>query len=251
MRPLLLLTILFSLSLQVQAQNNLGFVNTDKVRYEFFDSAMNATEDFVKVAYLKKLTKTDTSYTEALYQFRGPQVYTKTYKDASKAALNGVSVYMNQYGNLDSAGYYKDNLRNGRWIFTSRKSYTTKLYNDGLETEIKTVNLDSLKGRPAVDSLEKYAEFPGGVEGWRNYLVKNFRYPQRAINLDKEGTVYITFMIDKDGTLLDPYISRSIELSIDEVSLGLIRKSPKWIPAVQHGRNVKCYFSQPVSFRLQ
>jgi hypothetical protein len=61
MKTLLSLIIILSLSIQIHAQNNFGFVNTDKVRYDFFDSAMNATEEFVRVTYLRKATKTDTS----------------------------------------------------------------------------------------------------------------------------------------------------------------------------------------------
>lgn len=251
MKPLIILILICCFSVQIKAQNNFGFVNTPNVRFEFFDLKMDTTTDPMKVAFLRKITKIDSGYRELLYRFRGPQVYSKTYRDAELKELHGLSVYMNSSGNLDSAGYFKNNLRDGRWFYPLKNSYATKAFKEGVEFEMKTVSKDSLKGWPVLDSLEKIAEFPGGLEGWRNYLVKNFRYPQRAINLDKEGTVYVTFIIDKDGTLLDPYISRSIELSLDEASIGLIRKSPKWTPAIQHGQNVKCIFSQPIAFRLQ
>ena len=71
------------------------------------------------------------------------------------------------------------------------------------------------------------------------------------MDIDAQGTVVINFMIDKDGTLLNPYVGRSVEMSIDDVALQLIKRSPKWVPAEMDGRKVKCLFAQPVTFRLQ
>ena len=75
---------------------------------------------------------------------------------------------------------------------------------------------------------EKESEFKGGQSGWMKYMNKNFSYPDRALKLRKQGTVILQFIVDKDGTISDANIFRSVEYSLDRESLRIIRESPRW-----------------------
>ncbi|HEX3080492.1 MAG TPA: TonB family protein, partial [Puia sp.] len=73
----------------------------------------------------------------------------------------------------------------------------------------------------------------------------------RAMNGNVQGQVRVNFVVDKAGNVVDPYISLSVEYSLDEEALRIIKESGKWDPAFQNAHNVKSYKRQPINFRLQ
>jgi periplasmic protein TonB len=76
-------------------------------------------------------------------------------------------------------------------------------------------------------------------------------YPQRAQNLVKQGTVVIQFIVNKEGHVISPAVAQSVEYSLDQEALRLIKQSPVWNAAMQDGEIVKSYKKQPVTFRLE
>ena len=99
------------------------------------------------------------------------------------------------------------------------------------------------------ETVEIEASFPGGVPAWARFLNKNFRYPDEAMSQGLGGTVVVQFVIDLDGNVSDvKAISGPEGGGLREEAERVIRKSGKWIPAVQNGRNVKAYRRQPVRF---
>jgi len=98
--------------------------------------------------------------------------------------------------------------------------------------------------------VEIESEFPGGSAAWMRYLNKNFRYPQDAIDNEIQGTVVVQFIVDKEGNVSDvEAVSGPSELRDEAVRV--IKKSGKWTPAIQNGRQVKSYKKQPIVFRLE
>lgn len=98
--------------------------------------------------------------------------------------------------------------------------------------------------------VEIESEYPGGAAAWQRYLNRNLRYPQEAIDNEVQGAVVVQFIVDKEGTVSDvEAISGPQELRGEAVRV--IKKSGKWTPAVQNGRQVKSYKKQPIVFRLE
>jgi protein TonB len=98
--------------------------------------------------------------------------------------------------------------------------------------------------------VEIESEYPGGAAAWMRYLNRNLRYPQEAIDNEIQGTVIVQFIVDKEGKVSDvEAISGPEELRAEAVRV--IKKSGKWTPAVQNGRQVKSYKKQPIVFRLE
>ena len=102
------------------------------------------------------------------------------------------------------------------------------------------------------ESVEEEAYFPGKEEAWRNFLVENLN---PSVPVDKGApagiyTVYIQFIVGKDGKIYDikPLTKHGYGMEAEVVRI--LRKSPSWIPAVQHGRNVNAYRKQPVTFQV-
>jgi protein TonB len=100
--------------------------------------------------------------------------------------------------------------------------------------------------------VEIESEFPGGGAAWLRYLNKNLRYPDDAVNNEIQGTVVVQFIVDKEGNVSDVQaISGPDNGGLREEAVRVIKKSGKWTPAVQNGRQVKSYKKQPIVFKLE
>jgi protein TonB len=100
--------------------------------------------------------------------------------------------------------------------------------------------------------VEIESEYPGGQGAWMRYLNKTFRYPDAAVEQEIQGTVVVQFIVDKEGNVSDvEAISGPSGGGLKEEAIRVIKKSGKWTPAIQNGRQVKSYKKQPITFRLQ
>lgn len=101
----------------------------------------------------------------------------------------------------------------------------------------------------AFTKVEIESEFPGGAAAWGRFLNANLVYPPKAVRKKVEGEVVIQFIIDKTGALSDIEAISGPEL-LRAAALNVIKNSPNWKPAYQHGRKVKSYKKQPIVFKL-
>jgi len=98
--------------------------------------------------------------------------------------------------------------------------------------------------------VEIESKYPGGIPAWSAFLYRKLVYPQQAIDDGKQGTVIVRFIVDKEGNVSDvEAVSGPEELRASAVSV--IKKSGRWEPAIQNGRKVKSYKSQPITFKLE
>lgn len=91
-------------------------------------------------------------------------------------------------------------------------------------------------------------EFPGGVEAIERYLRNNIRYPQVALENNISGTVYVTFVVEQDGSITNPRVLRGIGGGCDQEAVRLVKSMPKWIPGKQRGKPVRVQFNLPIRF---
>ncbi|PLW91952.1 MAG: energy transducer TonB [Marinilabiliales bacterium] len=111
-----------------------------------------------------------------------------------------------------------------------------------------TIPQDSGKVFTIVDELPSY---PGGEEALFEYLAENVRYPQYAKNKGIQGTVFAGFVIEKDGSITNIKILKSIGGGCDEEVIRVIENMPKWTPGKQRGKTVRVQFNLPIKFVLQ
>lgn len=125
---------------------------------------------------------------------------------------------------------------------TTKKQATTTVKSDTSKT---SKNADG-----AFLKVEVESEFPGGLNGWSEFLQQNLTYPRKAVRKEIQGTVVLQFIVCTDGTVCDiEAISGPEELR--EAAVAALKKTPNWIPAIQDGRNVKSYKKQPIVYRLE
>src|SRR5690606_8792088 len=111
-------------------------------------------------------------------------------------------------------------------------------------------NIALHKGDIIYDVVENMPQPQGGMEGWKAYLEQNLQYPERAKQANIEGTVYVVFIVDKEGNLVKPEILRGIGAGADEEALRLVNEAPKWIPGSQRGQVVNVKMRIPIRFEL-
>ena len=99
--------------------------------------------------------------------------------------------------------------------------------------------------------VEKMPEFPGGMAALMKYLANAIKYPVIAQENGIQGRVSCSFVINKDGSIVDAVVLRGVDPSLDKEALRVINAMPKWKPGEQRGKPVRVKYTVPVTFRLQ
>jgi len=98
--------------------------------------------------------------------------------------------------------------------------------------------------------VESMPDFPGGDEARIKYLNENIKYPQMARESGIQGRVFVTFVVEKDGSVTDVRVLRGIGGGCDEEAIRVIKNMPKWDPGKQRGKPVRVQFNMPILFKL-
>ena len=101
--------------------------------------------------------------------------------------------------------------------------------------------------------VEKEANFPGGLPGWRNYLINNLNadVPIKNGAPVRKYTVLVQFKVCTDGSLCDIEAINNPGFGLTDEAIRVIKESGNWVPAEQFGRKVKSIYKQPISFMVE
>jgi protein TonB len=99
--------------------------------------------------------------------------------------------------------------------------------------------------------VESMPAFPGGEVELHRYLAENIKYPQMAKESGIQGRVFVTFVVEKNGSVTDVKVLRGIGGGCDEEAIRVVKNMPKWTPGKQRGKPVRVQFNLPVKFTLQ
>ena len=101
------------------------------------------------------------------------------------------------------------------------------------------------------DVVEQMPSFPGGPSALFEYLSKNIKYPAVAEENGVQGRVIVTFVVERDGSITDVKVVKSVDPSLDKEAQRVVKSMPRWIPGKQNGQAVRVKYTVPVTFRLQ
>ena len=104
---------------------------------------------------------------------------------------------------------------------------------------------------PIFQVVEQQPEYPGGISEMYKYLGKNIKYPAAASRANVSGKVFMTFVVNSDGSIQDPQVLKGLGFGCDEEALRVVRSMPKWKPGKQSGRSVRVKYNLPISFTLE
>ncbi len=101
------------------------------------------------------------------------------------------------------------------------------------------------------DVVEEMPSFPGGQGALMSFLSSNIKYPVVAQENGVQGRVIVGFVVEKDGSISDVKVMRSVDPSLDREAQRVVKSMPKWKPGKQNGSAVRVKYTVPVVFRLQ
>jgi TonB family protein len=170
---------------------------------------------------------------------------------ALNADRSGVHVSWFDNGFPAAAGRYSSDMKqNGKWKYFHRNGMVSSIE---IYEESRLINKQYFneKGEMLNDTTntDRPAQFIGGKEAWLKFVSKQIYFPDGYKIVNADGVkVVVTFTVNENGEIENVFTSVPFEKMFDEIAEKAIRKSPKWIPAIEHNRKVKQEFQQPVNF---
>ena len=100
------------------------------------------------------------------------------------------------------------------------------------------------------DVVEEMPQYPGGAEALLEFLNQNVQYPEEAEKAGIQGRVIATFVVEKDGSVSNAKVVKSVDPLLDAEALRVISAMPKWKPGKQNGQVVRVKYTVPLSFHF-
>ncbi|GAA4199729.1 energy transducer TonB [Pedobacter jeongneungensis] len=98
--------------------------------------------------------------------------------------------------------------------------------------------------------VDEYPEFTGGAKAWSKYMERNLRYPSKAQEEGAAGKVFVSFVVEKDGSITDVSVIKGIGFGCDEEAMKVIKKSPLWKPGKNKGVPVRVRYNMAINFQI-
>jgi periplasmic protein TonB len=96
--------------------------------------------------------------------------------------------------------------------------------------------------------VERMPMYPKGIEGINNLISQNVKYPLMAVKAEIQGTVYVQYVVEKDGYIGRINVVRGLHPAIDREAIRVIKLMERWVPAIKDGKTVPVQFTQPIKF---
>ena len=101
------------------------------------------------------------------------------------------------------------------------------------------------------DVVEQMPSFPGGTQALVEYLSKHIKYPVVAEEKRIQGRVIVTFVVERDGSVTDVRVAKSVHAFLDKEAVRVVSGMPRWIPGKQNGKAIRVRYTVPVTFGLK
>jgi TonB family protein len=164
---------------------------------------------------------------------------------------NGTAAfYDDDFKHITGRGNIKNGEYDGVWTGEDPKQYLT--YKETYE-EGKLLSGESTDGQGETTNYTKpfiEPEFKGGIKNFYRYLSQNVRYPPNCQRMGIQGTVYLNFVVEKDGKLNGIKVINYVNEELGAEALRVLKRSPLWTPGMMRGRKVRVVYNVPVSFSL-
>ena len=245
-KQLLLCTIILCIiSLSSSAQNS--------VIIKYFDSLWSTTSKD-SAFYFTEMVKEDTVYKCSSYWMKSKKLNCKSaFVDTSFSKPRGGLFRYYENGQIeDSSSFYDDGqLKNNHHYYPNGKLWVYYSYDSKSKKSI-TEAFDTKNNKIEDFIYMKDASFQESVADWQTYLSENIKSDIPIKNGAPIGTyqVFIRFIIDKKGKIKEAYAETNLGYGMETEGIRVIKKSPKWNPAILMGKPSDAYRRQPLTFKV-
>ena len=173
-----------------------------------------------------------------------------TGKVTASDGTGNMIIYTNDFKRIVEEGPIVNGLEDGEWHGMSADSARSVLnYKQGLFQNGKTFDKKGLEYPD--DPVLREPSFPGGINAFFKFLQHTIRYPVVAKEAGVQGQVFVSFNVERDGSLTNVYVAKGAGSGLDEEAMRVIKLSSKWNPGIQGGIPVRRQYTIPISFSLQ
>lgn len=139
-------------------------------------------------------------------------------------------------------------LPEGDWF--GKRNDTINTFEKYKNGELKCAGEFDKSGRKLYTKCDVNPEFPGGLDGFYRFLGNNFRYPDRAREMNIQGRVIISFIVNESGRPDSFTVAKSVSPEIDQEAIRVLSLSPKWKPGFYDGKPIPVMYSIPINLTL-
>ena len=136
-------------------------------------------------------------------------------------------------------------------VGTENKEGTKSRLAEAVRSDIAVAAPKPEVSNKVFDVVEEMPHFPGGPAALQAFLSSNTKYPVVAQENGVQGRVIVSFVVERDGSITDVRVVRSVDPSLDREASRVVRSMPRWSPGKQNGSTVRVKYTVPVVFRLQ
>lgn len=169
---------------------------------------------------------------------------------------NGFCSWFYTDGSIKKEGYYLNNKKHGEFHLYTQSGKLRVLKNYENDSITKLVHYDTITGTilKQIEGKENFpdvdAQYVGGPKALQMWITENVNYPTEAVNKNKTGRVYISFVVEPDGSISNVKVLKSVCKSLDNEAIRLVKSMPKWIPGEVEGEFARTRCQIPINFTL-
>jgi TonB family protein len=162
---------------------------------------------------------------------------------------NGLTTYYDKASNQFLAkGYYLNGNLSGEWIFRTNKGYDTIYYSNEEVTYLPSKYPSQQTTYWIVEEMPLFENTKPNQSSFEKHIHHNLFYPVRARQNGIKGTVFVQFVVDEDGKVVETGIVRGVEKDLDKEAVRVVNSMTNWTPGKQRGENVRVAFAVGVKF---
>lgn len=249
---LLLTAILYSCKTNQLSQKRPYNLN-GKYDTVFFDENWNECQRS-QANYYRLIEKVGTNFiVKDMYLDDQPQMIAVC-SSIDPMVKHGKCTYYEKNRIKSREGSYTNNVMTGKWIEWEDHGKDSSIYKYQPDGTVKLIRIAQKLKNEAENGIITMADempaYPGGDKARLNFLQNNITYPVNARSMGIQGTVYVTFVVETDGSISDVRVLRGIGGGCDEEAIRVIKKMPKWKPGRMDGKLVRVQFNMPIKFTL-
>jgi TonB family protein len=206
---------------------------------DFLNEELQKQQEEIGAAYVRVSEKKGDVY-DVNINFIGGQLFmTGQYADDKLTIPHGHFTYYLLDGNKESEGDYFQGNKVGVWRRwdTNGGPLPDRKYHDAPEDGGNKAKEDSNKSNQ-----------PASFTDFNKYVQKNLKYPEKAIQAGTKGTVYVSFQVQKDGSIKNAKVTKGVSNELDAAAMQLIMGMPKWTPAQKNGAAIEADVIVPITF---
>ncbi|WP_196934955.1 energy transducer TonB [Sphingobacterium hungaricum] len=249
-------------------------LSRDKAKYYEIVEHQDASRKTINLYTIEGTKVAETSYLKFNTPPASSMNFAKSHSNQKGYMLDGAKTEWHENGNLKSEEIYANGLITGvkkQWYGDGKPYYEVNFKDDLMEgdflvwwesgkpkrtakyadNELVAGECFDEKGNP-VDYYEFWVQpdYPGGINEARKFVGQNFNYPSSAIRSGVNGTVEVKFVVEKDGSLSEVGISKSMTEDIDKEAIRTVKKLKKWKPGAMDGKPVRVLYALPIRLVL-